>query len=68
MKRHSFEVGDQVRVRAGGALYIVTRIHRNGFACWIRQDGIAPNGRPYAEQQSDTSLLLHAPGAQSRTA
>jgi hypothetical protein len=55
-----FEVGNQVRVSPGGTLYEITKIFHNPGYCLIREWGTAPNGKPYAEQAFDTSLLKHA--------
>jgi hypothetical protein len=54
-----FQVGNQVRVSPGGTLYEVTKIFRSGN-CLIREYGVAPNGKHYAEQAFDISLLKHA--------
>lgn len=62
-EHYSFKVGDRVRIiRSNGSIgdttYEISRI--NGFACMIREAGLAPNGKPYAEQRSDLSMLVSA--------
>jgi hypothetical protein len=64
-KRSTFAVGNQVYVKNAAkksdyTMYEITRIFPNGFSCLIRQEGTAPNGKPYAEQRFDLSLLKHA--------
>lgn len=64
-KREKFEVGNQVRVagdrghKYNATIYEITKIFPNGN-CLIREEGTAPNGKPYAEQLFDVSLLKHA--------
>jgi hypothetical protein len=54
-RKSAFKVGDRVNVRRGGTVYVITKL--DGFACWIREEGFAPNGKPFADQRSDTSML-----------
>lgn len=59
-RKQTFEVGHQVHVGEGTTFFVITRILPDGFGCFIREDRLAPNGKPYAEQRSDLSLLRHA--------
>lgn len=60
-KDASFEIGNQVRVSDApdATIFEVVRLEPDG-SCFIREEGLAPNGKPYAEQRSDVSLLRHA--------
>jgi hypothetical protein len=61
MKTKKFEVGNQVRVsdRPDATIYEIVEVHPSG-ACMIREEGLAPNGKPYKAQRFDTSMLKHA--------
>jgi len=52
-----FNIGDRVVIsKAKDAIvFRITKI--DGFACTIREDRLAQNGKLYAAQQSDLSLL-----------
>jgi hypothetical protein len=62
-RKETFAVGNQVRVRQSGGgtgdtIYEIVAL--SGFRCMIREIGMAPNGKRYAAQRFDTSLLTHA--------
>jgi hypothetical protein len=59
VKKRQFEVGNQVRVLDGDTVYVITRLLPDGYKCFIREHGTAPNGKLYAEQPFDISLLQH---------
>lgn len=58
-----FEVGNQVHVKTarghGDTFFEITKLLPGG-GCLIREEGTALNGKAYAEQRFDTSLLVHA--------
>lgn len=63
---NAFSVGDTVRIitasgEPGDTLYTVASKNAVGFGCTIRPSGTAPNGKQYAAQQWDTSMLLLDP-------
>jgi len=62
----AFRKGDIVRVvQSGGSLgptrYVFSSVDKNPYYCWIREAGIAPNGKPYAVQRWMPSSLAHCP-------
>lgn len=57
----TFQVGNQVRIRTAGrdgTIWEITKLLPHG-ECMIREEGLAPNGKPYAEQHFHLSLLRH---------
>ena len=64
-RKPKFEVGNQVHVRMangarGDTFYVITKLLPGSGCALIREDRFAPNGKPYAEQRWDTSMLMHA--------
>jgi hypothetical protein len=62
----AFRSGDIVRlVQHGGSLsearYVYDSTDPNPNYCWIREPGIAPNGKTYAVQRWMPSMLKHCP-------
>lgn len=60
-KKYELQPGDVVRlIMRGGKLgdrYEYVRADKNPGYCWIRECGIAPNGKPYAEQRWMPDML-----------
>jgi len=62
-RKSKLAVGDLVQVATAGkdpATYELTHIFPDGDACLLREAGLAPNGKPYAEQRYILSNLVAA--------
>jgi hypothetical protein len=63
----AFREGDIVRLEGRDGLsearYVYVAPDPNPVYCWIREPGIAPNGKTYAVQRWMPSMLAHCPDA-----